>query len=201
MDVQIIEKFIEINDQEFERYNSWNHCFNAFETEENLKTLCLHLGFYLASWGMYRGSSQLLQKDYLVHLEAIKIIKKYWYLRCGNHNEIESKYLDDILILIKELSNYYKLKHDVTATNTLISKIILGTLGCLPAFDRFFIDGVKNQDFYFKTLKKKSLERLFKYTDDNLELKSIQNKYPEYPMMKIVDMYFWQIGYDLSKEK
>jgi hypothetical protein len=34
--------------------------------------LSLQLSFYLASWGMYRGSSFLLQKDYKVHIPAVK---------------------------------------------------------------------------------------------------------------------------------
>ena len=34
--------------------------------------LSLQLAFYLASWGMYRGSSFLLQKDYKVHEAVVK---------------------------------------------------------------------------------------------------------------------------------
>ena len=148
---KIIKKFVKLNSKKHERYNSWNHCYSAFKNETNEKILSLHLGFYLASWGMYRGSSKLLQKDYLVHLEATRIIKKYWYLRCEQNNEVEIKHLDSILQLIKELSSYYKEENNVTATDTLISKIILGTLGCLPAFDRYFIEGVKNEGYSFKT--------------------------------------------------
>ena len=196
---KVIKKFIELNNEKYERYNSWNHCYNAFKTETNEKILSLHLGFYLASWGMYRGSSKLLQKDYLVHFEAVKIIRKYCHLRCQKGKEVNICNLDDILLLIKELSDYYKKEHNVTATDTLISKIILGTLGCLPAFDRYFIDGIKENGCHFKTLRKKGLEELFKYIEKDYELKSIQKKYPQYPTMKIIDMYFWQIGYDLNK--
>jgi len=196
----IIKKYIAHNNQKFQRYNSWNHCYEAFEKIEDEQLLSLHLGFYLASWGMYRGSSKLLERDYLVHVEAVKIIKKYWYLRCGSDSEVASINVESILKLIEELSFFYKTKHDVTPTNTLISKIILGTLGCLPAFDRFFIDGVKEKEYSFKTLKKKSLECLFTFVKANLpELKTIQKLHPQYPIMKIVDMYFWQIGFDKSK--
>lgn len=197
---KIIKKFVKLNSKKHERYNSWNHCYSAFKNETNEKILSLHLGFYLASWGMYRGSSKLLQKDYLVHLEATRIIKKYWYLRCEQNNEVEIKHLDSILQLIKELSSYYKEENNVTATDTLISKIILGTLGCLPAFDRYFIEGVKNEGYSFKTLKKRSLVELFSYIESDLDLKEIQNKYPQYPKMKIIDMYFWQIGFNLEKK-
>jgi len=59
----------EILDDQYHRYRSWEHCYSCFQrlqsskSEENVDTATLHLAFYLASWGMYRGSSQLLQKD------------------------------------------------------------------------------------------------------------------------------------------
>ncbi|AWX43617.1 hypothetical protein HME9304_00608 [Flagellimonas maritima] len=197
---KIIYNYIVTNNQPFQRYNSWNHCFKAFDTIDDQKLLSLHLGFYLASWGMYRGSSKLLERDYLVHEDAIEIIEKYKYLRCGLEQEIALHNLEGILNLIQDLSFYYKTTHDVTPTDTLISKIILGTLGCLPAFDRFFIDGVKEKEYSFKTLKKKSLESLFTFVETNqLELKNIQKLHPQYPIMKIVDMYYWQIGFEKSR--
>jgi hypothetical protein len=57
------------------RYASFDCCFNYFqearETREtdrladkdNLMLSCLQLGFYLASWGMMRGSGDLLQRS------------------------------------------------------------------------------------------------------------------------------------------
>jgi len=47
------------------RYRSWEHCYAAFADafdqvergeEVDYDHLGLHLAFYLASWGMYRGS-------------------------------------------------------------------------------------------------------------------------------------------------
>src|SRR5690606_20568763 len=105
---QIIDEYIKNNSESFHRYNSWSHCFQAFRelTDKNLQSL--HLGFYLASWGMYRGSSMLLQRDYLVHVEAISILKSYNHLSCDR--DINNSQLKDILKLIKELSIYYKIK-------------------------------------------------------------------------------------------
>lgn len=40
------------------------------ENDVNLDYLSLQLAFYLASWGMYRGSSFLLQKYYRVHIHV-----------------------------------------------------------------------------------------------------------------------------------
>ncbi len=116
---------------------------------------------------------------------------------CNSKLEVSLQDIQAIMKLIKELSDHYQHKHSVTSTDTLISKIILGTLGCLPAFDRFFIDGVKELGYDFKSLKEKSLIKLFEFVDDNKdELTAIQKKHPQYPIMKLVDMYFWQIGFE-----
>lgn len=198
----IIEKYISQNNQEFERYNSWNHCYKAFEKIEDDNLLGLNLAFYLASWGgMYRGSSKLLSHDYLIHVKAVSIINEFQILRCTPNNEVSFEQIDTIGILIDQLSSYYQ-EFDITPTDTLISKIILGTLGCLPAFDRFFIDGgVKSQGQSFTTLKRKSLEGLFEFVEEKQdELVKIQKKHSKYPpKMKLVDMYFWQIGFDKKK--
>lgn len=64
------------------RYLSWEHCYKVFlenrdaNDEQAINHLALHLAFYLASWGMYRGSSFLLQKDYKVHIPVVKIIQQ-----------------------------------------------------------------------------------------------------------------------------
>lgn len=59
------------------RYRSWEHCYSHFikargSKEIDYDYLSLQLAFYLASWGMYRGSSFLLQKDYKVHIPVVK---------------------------------------------------------------------------------------------------------------------------------
>lgn len=104
----IIKEFVSKNNEPYQRYNSWYHCYDAFGKLSDTNHLALHLGFYLASWGMYRGSSTLLQKDYLVHVEPIKIIKSFNHLRPTNTKEITRNNLNDILILINQLSDYYK---------------------------------------------------------------------------------------------
>jgi hypothetical protein len=49
------------------RYSSFDYCYNYFQRTENLEDdiekSCLVLGFYLASWGMLRASSFMLQKS------------------------------------------------------------------------------------------------------------------------------------------
>lgn len=92
-------------------------------------------------------------------------------------------------------------------TDTLVTKIILGTLGCLPACDRFFIDGFKNSNRSFSSLNQQFIERISDFCASNIdELSDVQKEIQDingfhYPMMKLVDMYFWQIGYDLDVQK
>ena len=47
------------------RYRSWEHCYSNFYHARGKEVidvdyLSLQLAFYLASWGMYRGSSFLI---------------------------------------------------------------------------------------------------------------------------------------------
>ena len=194
------------------RFTSWEHCYQAFQTETDKELLTLHLAFYLASWGMYRGSSGLLQKNHTIHRETVNIILKYKYLQCSQNKEIGLNDLEDIINLINELKKHYlsityikdNEEKNINPTDTLISKVILGSLGCLPAMDRYFINGVKDKNETFFTLSKPSLSKLFLYINQKqvkTEIESLQQEILEsrkmyYPTMKIIDMYFWQLGYE-----
>ncbi|MBI4500776.1 MAG: hypothetical protein HY700_06400 [Gemmatimonadetes bacterium] len=65
---------------EHHRYRSWEHCYNYFRRARPARLAAdrdqatLQLAFYLASWGMYRGSSFLLRHAYTVHGDTIDII-------------------------------------------------------------------------------------------------------------------------------
>ena len=83
------------------RYKSWEYCYSIFYKahlnknidEAYLDYLSLHLAFYLASWGMYRGSSFLLQRDYKIHKKIILELfkEKYdelWGMKLNLYKEI-----------------------------------------------------------------------------------------------------------------
>ena len=64
--------------------NSWSICYEEFkkarkQSNPNYDLLALHLGFYLASWGMYRGSSFLKALDYRIHYLAVKMMLEDQY--------------------------------------------------------------------------------------------------------------------------
>ncbi len=90
-------------------------------------------------------------------------------------------------------------KKDVS--DTLITKILMGTLGCVPAYDRYFIDGVKDQHVTTGNYNMKSLLRLVDFYEENEpKLEKARKRLKlyglEYPQMKLLDMGFWQIGFE-----
>jgi len=215
----IIERYLKYSfSDQYHRYKSWEHCFAAFASNTDHDFLALHLGFYLASWGMYRGSSGLLQKSYQIHNKAVAILKSkpYQQLQCNATHEITAENIPLLLELKNELAAHYasigftrgnKTALKITATDTLISKVLLGTLGCVPAFDRYFCSGLKQSGIKNITFEKKSLEYLLNYTQTKHQAvtnvqRSIKDKTGiYYPVMKILDMYFWQIGYNFEMDK
>ena len=199
------------------RYRSWEHCYKCFHDARNnskadLDYLSLQLAFYLASWGMYRGSSFLLQKDYRVHVPVVQEILNPKYdclfgMECidlrkkeiqGRLTDIESfmaDYYDDIRKRVKEI----EVKNQLSST--LITKILMGTLGCVPAYDRYFIDGVKDQKVTTGNYNIKSLLGLVDFYEHNMsKLENARKRLEvydlQYPQMKLLDMGFWQIGFE-----
>jgi hypothetical protein len=61
------------------RYTSFDYCYNYFHPDNRSKTgdmekSCSVLGFYLASWGMLRGSSFLLEKSVKHYEKTVQYI-------------------------------------------------------------------------------------------------------------------------------
>ena len=83
---------------------------------------------------------------------------------------------------------------------------MMGTLGCVPAYDRYFIAGIKNQKVATGNYNLKSIMLLVDFYEKNTErLESARSKMKiedmPYPQMKLLDMGFWQIGFDLDMNK
>jgi hypothetical protein len=198
-----------LNDSEGHRYRSWEHCFKAFNNPSSTDDyLNLQLAFYLASWGMYRGSSGLLWKDYTIHSGAIKITNKYNVIRVDENNLFPEISL--IQQCFSELQKYYsninfnngkEIKY-ISATDTLITKIMLGIFGATPAIDRYFKDGIKS--VIYQSFNINRLSVLYEFAQSNInELQTCQSFIFDksamwYPPMKILDMYFWQKGYVIN---
>ena len=179
-----------------EREKSWNYCYEVFETikdpNPNIDYLCLHLAFYLASWGMYRGSTFLFRNDYKVHEDVVREIIKHKDLRGQIPTE---ENIDSIIELINFIKTAYG-KHN-HPTNTLITKIILGTLACVPAYDTYVVKTLKKYKLISEPTRNSLLSLGKLYKDNEIVIKSKNKKYPP---MKFLDMAFFRESYDGEKD-
>jgi hypothetical protein len=189
---------------------SFDLCFHYFQTNKEhvaekdyLEKSCLYLWSYLSSWGMLRGSSYLLTKSPACLKPLIEHIQK------SNVWDIDvDKYTDEnIAKILKEYENIKKVLIDKETkkepTDTLVTKIMLGVYGNIPAFDQFFKKG-----FGVGGVNKKSLNEIKNFYDKNknsfnkeINVLNFENKETElrYTKAKLVDMYGFQKG--LNKEQ
>lgn len=190
------------------RFKSWEHCYRFFSNRptSDKDTACLHLAFYLASWGMLRGSAKLLQKDYRIHAEAVSIILDSKFDCLFALSLIDAQKKEDTLFeLIGTLRNVYRrlLGNGSSPSDTLITKVLLGTLGCVPAYDIFFVKGLRMEGVSYSGLKVSNFREMIQYCKDFEELlfqsqedinKIAESEGVQYPIMKIIDMWFWTRG-------
>ena len=200
------------------RSRSWEHCYRVFrdartDSSPDYDYLSLHLAFYLASWGMYRGSSFLLQKDYKVLVPIVEEVLKPEYdclfgVACTDLREPDVQ--GRLEKLNKYIAEYYfrpirdKVAGREVASSVspvLVTKILMGTLGCVPAYDRFFQDGVATykvttQEYSLESVRK--LAKFYEAHNDRLEeaRRGMQTDDLIYPQMKLLDMGFWQVGFE-----
>lgn len=201
------------------RSRSWEHCYRVFrdartDPSPDCDYLSLHLAFYLASWGMYRGSSFLLQKDYKVLVPIVEEILKPDYdclfgVACADLRESEvqgslEKLYEYIAKHLQPIRNEVAGREVPTPVSpVLITKILMGTLGCVPAYDRFFEEGARHLGLKEKNYKKNSLLELadiYEAHNDRLEEARRGMRVGDliYPQMKVLDMGFWQVGFEKS---
>ena len=201
------------------RSRSWEHCYRVFrdartDPSPDYDYLSLHLAFYLASWGMYRGSSFLLQKDYKVHAPIVEEILKpecdcLFGFACTDLRKSEVQMV--LKTVYDNIADHFGPMRDQAAgrevaspvSPVLITKILMGTLGCVPAYDRFFEEGARHLGLKKKSYNEDSLLELadiYEEHNDRLEeaRRAMQIDDLSYPQMKLLDMGFWQIGFEKS---
>lgn len=177
--------------------------------------LSLQLAYYLASWGMLRGSSFLLWKDYKIHIPMVKEMLKPEY-DCLQGVECHAFLQKEIQVawqkLNTTLADYYEsvrksINDDVKKgiSSVLLSKILLGVLACVPAYDRFFMSAVKEYKVASSIYGLNSLVSLSEfYSIYHNELEKLRKTLAfdgiPYPQMKLLDMGFWQLGMDAESE-
>jgi hypothetical protein len=218
---------------------SWVHCYRYFKKQRKKRKVekdqcALYLGFYLASFGMYRGSAIIRKYNYTKLKGIFDIIfdtsyEKLWDLNLNITNNEKRDVLD--LIFGESKGIYPKLKKRIadilkddkqatyTPSDTLISKILMGTMCCTPGYDTYFVEGLKRYEEKYKlgnghfgrSLYKRGFEPLLDFLANNngYETEAF-NKFKgfinssvtdDYPPMRVLDLFFWIIGYNNQKDR
>lgn len=211
MDVKkSLNKFLEGNGKNKgrkpdERYASFDFCYNYFYSfykenklselanEKNIQMSCLQLGFYLASWGMMRGSSFLLEKSVRNCKNLIIAISnmnpKLWEIDVDKYDEENIKLLLNCKQQIMDV-----LGRENKPSDTLVTKIMLGVFANIPAYDQYFRRSLKLHSVNKKSLlkiknfydeKKDAFDSFKIYTFDFLTSKETDIIYPK---AKLIDM-------------
>lgn len=209
MDIeQHLESYLKARDPA-SRYASFDYCFNYYQEHREQERLgelhqggalqlsCLHLGFYLASWGMLRGSSDLLKRSVRYLIPLVKVIAtsppEIW--------ETDANlYGDGTCSAIFEASSRIRSALPNGASDILVTKIMLGTFGSVPAFDTYFKKGFGVSKFGPKALKKISefyrehADVIERYRVHTLDFVSGRPTKRRYTRAKVIDMAFFTAG-------
>jgi hypothetical protein len=204
----------------YDREASFSYCFNYFQgfrdakntaeiaNANNLQTSCLQLGFFLASWGMYRGSADLLKRSSRVLITLIETIAvtepEVWEIDVDRYSEGN---IDRICAFSQLIWKQYP-----KMTDTLLTKILLGVFGNVPAFDTNF-KGASNALGLPQTFGKKALIQIGNfYTEHSHEFESFivptlefltgsESETRRYSKAKLLDMAFFVEGEILQSKK
>ena len=190
------------------RYTSFDYCFNYFQSfhdsgnvaaiayPEYIQLSCLQLGFYLASWGMLRGSAELLQKSARHLVPVVETIactdQTFWRIDADTYTEPNiERLLEQSKILRGAIGSL---------SDILVTKIMLGVFGNVPAFDKNFKVGFGVSTFGPKALRKvgtfyqQNVELLEKYRVPTLDFVTAEPTERLYTRAKVIDMAFFIEG-------
>jgi hypothetical protein len=212
---KVIEDIKKSENADYHRGKSWMYCYLFFRDYKKFRDgvalqeyAALHMGFFLASWGMLRGSSPLLQHDYKIYIPIVRILIKTKYDPLWNVSyPLSSKKTENVIKLLFSLKGDLEEKFKKegcnfkTTPDLLITKIIMATMGCVPAYDRYFKNGLKKLGIkYYSNFSKKSFKNLLCACNNGV----IQRMYEIhrrvmrtrffYPPMKLLDLYCWFFG-------
>jgi hypothetical protein len=140
------------------RYTSFDYCFNHFQSfheqdraaeiaaAENVQLSCLHLAFYLASWGMFRPSS-------ILHLKSLKHYEPVVHVIAAATPliwQIDAHcYSDEAWDAIQELDHQIRsaFHHPNGASDVLVTKVLLGVFGQRPCLRHLLRRGFRSAGF------------------------------------------------------
>lgn len=199
----IIQKFEANYKKDFDdksRGYAWydlNEAFGNKNLSEDQKAKELFI--YLANWGMVARGSFLMKHTWRILKPVIEILSKPEYKELRNP-EIETveKNIDLLIGLRDEIDESLRPYHDdKTVSYTLISKILLGTLGCTIAYDRNVKIVLSATGIASAKFEPDSINSLCKYYNQNKkDFENIRNKIEDQtgkkcPPFKLLDLVLW----------
>ena len=195
-----------------ERNASFDYCFNHFQSfrEQDrtnelvsrgcIEKSCLQLGFYLASWGMLRGSSFLLRRSVKVYEPVIEAVAAadpaLWDVDAHCYTPANIQLILDFRQQLIQAFGPANRPSDI-----LVTKTMLGVFGNVPAFDSFF-----NRGFHVSGSGKRALEKVARFyhthksvidgqqRPSTIDFVTGQRTSRLYTRAKLIDMIFWIEG-------
>lgn len=205
-----IKKYHYSINNEYTRYKSWEHCYNAFKAyrhdEDKIEFLCMHLSCFMASWGMLRNNN-LIEYDYFIHKAFVIEISNNKYDRLYDNSFGNNDLINELVNIINKLYLHKIKKTSITEgdslSDTFVTKILLGVFGCVPAYDSYFKSAVSHYKVCSRNFNERSLMNLQTFYNLHFEefenlRKQFENEGVYYTPMKLIDMCFWQLGVDLE---
>ena len=179
-DIRVLfEGYLSGKENDTHRYESFDLCYHHFRVQfrdSDKKIIdpeksCAILSAYLASWGMMRGSSFLLGHNYKKLLPLIEYFagldEEYWEIDVGGYPQN----YDRILGAYDEIKG--RLISEGSRDLTLVTKIMLGVLGIVPAFDEYFTTFIREQPksiCKFRSFSREALESIHRFYMNNKAL-------------------------------
>lgn len=122
-----------------DRYSSFDLCYGYFYQNRgnligsHLEESCLQLWSFLSSWGMVARGNALQGKSYAYLKDVVELI--------NSNPQYYQSAIDTATYTSDMLSLYHGLKGKINlpqkSQKTVITKIMLGVYGCIPAFDQY----------------------------------------------------------------
>lgn len=191
---------------------SWLHCHRQFQkaitggSPEDRDRAAVQLGFYLASWGMFRKGF-LRWRAYTIHSGVIdKLLEPRLSMLSLDAFQAGDSRTNLVPLMLDAIGVIREAYRPFAASDLLVTKVLLGTFCCLPANDSYFRVAFRHCGLGPSSLREAFITTVFDFCKDNLteirdaQLWIDQEFGVQYPIMKIVDMYFWQTGRDLAAQ-
>jgi hypothetical protein len=198
------------------RSQSYDHCYNYFADTKDpvaeLEKSCAILGFYLASWGMYRGSTYLQQETNSSHLvPAIRAIQTLRPTLAGiDLNNYSEGNIELVLSAYGAIKDALQIRQ--RSQVTIVTKVMVAAFGCIPAFDRNFSQAFRRALQPHARLPHgrvdsdvlRMLAAFYRANRDDIEKLHQESRTVAFgtdtvtghrlSRAKIVDMYFYELG-------